>query len=187
MTLKNTTEEYGTLARSLHWLIAIGIFVLIYLGLEQSGMERGPEKQAVRDLHGSIALVVFALMTIRLVWRFMNEAPAHPGDMPGWQRASATLVHWGIYVAVFVQLISGPVTVATGGRAIAFFGLFSITLPIDENRDSHHLWEEVHEFTWKILALLLIVHILAALYNHFVAKNDVLRRMTVGVAAEDRS
>jgi len=185
MALRNTRAEFGSLAKWLHWLITIGIFALIWLGLEQTGMERGPEKQAVRDLHGSIALLVFVLMTIRVIWRFMNERPAHPESMPGWQRASATLVHWGIYIAVFVQLISGPITVATGGKAVPFFGLFSIALPIEENDDNHHFWEEVHEFTWKIVALLLIVHILAALYNHFVAKNDVLRRMTVGIRTDD--
>ena len=181
MTLRNSSSEFGSLAKWLHWLIAIGIFVLIYLGLEQSGMERGPDKQAVRDLHGSIALIVFALMTIRLAWRFMNEVPAHPDSMPAWQRASATLVHWGMYIAVFVQLISGPITVGTGGRLIPFFNLFSISLPVAENEDNHHFWEENHEFAWKIVALLLIVHVLAALYNHFVAKNEVLRSMTVGV------
>jgi cytochrome b561 len=56
----------------------------------------------MRVIHGSIALIVLLLMTIRIIWRFMNETPAHPEGMPGWQRASATFVHWAIYVAVFV-------------------------------------------------------------------------------------
>jgi cytochrome b561 len=72
-------------------------------------------------------------------------------------------------------------TVATGGSSLPFFGLFSVPLPIAENSDVHHFWEEVHEFTWAIIAALLIVHVLGALYNHFVLKNDVLRRMTIGV------
>ena len=46
----------------------------------------------------------------------------------------------------------GAMTVATGGQGFPFFGWFSIPL-----------------------------HVLAALYNHFVAMNDVLRRMTLGV------
>jgi cytochrome b561 len=49
----------------------------------------------------------------------------------------------------------------------------------------HHLYEEIHEFTWKIVAALLIAHILGALYNHFILKNDVLRRVTVGVKQGD--
>lgn len=181
MGLRNTASEYGSLAKWLHWLVAIGMVVIIYLGLTQSGMERGPERSEIRVIHGSIALIVLVLMTIRIVWRFMNDVPAHPEGVPGWQRATASLVHWGIYLAVFVQLISGPITVATGDNPVSFFGLFSFTLPVAVTEDAHHFWEEIHEFTWQIVAVLLVVHIVAAIYNHVVLKNDVLRRMTTGV------
>lgn len=181
MGLKNTTMEFGTLAKALHWLVAVGIFVLLYLGLEQSGMERGPEKTEIRFIHGSIALAVFTLMTMRIAWRFMNTVPAHPEGMAAWQRLSATVVHWGLYAAVFLQLSSGGMTVATGGKALPFFGLFSIPLPVEENHDNHEFWEGIHEFSWKIVAVLITVHVLGAVYNHFIAKNDVVRRMTVGL------
>jgi len=180
MALRNTTEEFGTLAKVLHWLVAIGILALIYLGLEQSGMERGDAKTQIRFIHGSIALAVFSLMTLRIVWRFMNDVPGHPEGMPGWQKLSASVVHWGLYLFVFVQLVSGGMTVATGGKALPFFGLFSIPLPVAEDHDNHEFWEEIHEFSWKIVAALLVVHVVGAIYNHFIAKNDVLRRMTVG-------
>lgn len=181
MTLRNSSAEFGSLAKWLHWLITVGIFALIYIGLEQAGMERGPEKMEVRALHSSIALVVLLLMTVRLIWRWMNEVPAHPEGMAAWQKLSSRLVHWGIYIAVFVQLLSGPMTTATGGRPIPFFNLFSIPLPVAENEENHHFYEEIHEFAWKIVAALLVVHVLGALYNHFVLKNDVVRRMSVGV------
>lgn len=181
MGLRNTETEFGALAKSLHWLVAVGIFMLIFLGLEQAGLERGPEKTEIRFIHASIALAVFVLMTIRIIWRFMNEVPAHPDGMAAWQRISATVVHWGLYAVVFVQLTSGGMTVATGGNPLPFFGLFSIPLPVAESRDNHEFWEEIHEFAWKIIAVLLVIHVLGAIYNHFIAKNDVLRRMTVGV------
>ncbi len=180
MALRNTATEFGSLAKALHWLVAIGLFVLLYLGLEQSGMERGPEKSEIRFIHSSIALAVFMLMTIRIAWRFMNDVPSHGDDMPAWQRFSAAAVHWGLYAAVFAQLISGGMTVATGGKALPFFGLFSLPLPVAKSEDGHHFWEEVHEFSWRIVATLIVIHVLGALYNHFIAKNDVLRRMTVG-------
>jgi cytochrome b561 len=181
MGLRNTTTEFGALAKSLHWLVAVGIFMLIFLGLEQSGMERGPEKTEIRFIHASIAMAMFVLMTIRIIWRFMNEVPAHPDGVAVWRRISATVVHWGLYAAVFVQLVSGGMTVATGGNPLPFFGLFSVPLPVAENRDNHEFWEEIHEFAWKMIAVLIVIHVLGAIYNHFIARNDVLRRMTVGV------
>ncbi len=181
MTSRNTSIQWGLVAKALHWLIAIGIFWLLWLGLEQADMERGPEKTAARMTHASWAILVLSLMILRVVWRFMNETPAHPEGLPGWQRMSATLVHLGLYIAVFVQLVAGAMTVATNGVPLPFFDLFSIPLPVAEDSDAHHFWEEIHEFVWKPLAALVAVHVLAALYNHFVRKNDVLRRMTVGV------
>jgi len=181
MALRNTATEFGALAKSLHWLVAMGLFVLIYLGLEQSGMESGPAKDEIRFIHGSIALVVFFLMTLRIVWRWTNEVPAHPDGIAPWQRVSATAVHWGLYIAVFTQLTAGAMIVATAGKGLPFFGLFSIRLPVAENHDQHEWWEEVHEIVWIPIAVLITVHILAALHNHFIAKNDVLRRMTLGV------
>ena len=181
MGLRNTATEFGTLAKALHWLVTIGIFVLIYLGIEQSGMERGPEKDEIRFIHGSIALVVLFLMTIRIFWRWMNEVPVHPDGMAPWQRRIATVVHWGLYVTVFTQLTAGAMIVATAGKGLPFFGLFSLPLPVVENHDNPEWWEEVHEFVWMPVAELITVHIIGALYNHFIAKNDVFRRMTVGV------
>ena len=118
MPLRNTQLEYGTAAKWLHWLVAFGIFALMFLGLLQSDMDSGPERTAIRELHGSIAMLLLVLMTLRLIWRWVNETPGHPEGVPGWQRASAALVHLAIYIAVFVQLVSGALAVATGGKPI---------------------------------------------------------------------
>ena len=180
MPLRNTRTDFGLLAKTLHWTIAVGIWTLIYLGLSQSGMESGPERSEIRAVHASIALVVLVLMLLRLAWRFVSPPPAHPADMPGWQKMSASVVHFSIYALVFAQLLAGALTVGTTGRGLPFFGLFEIPLGMAEDREGHKFWEEIHEFVWIPLAVVLTVHVAAALYNHFVVKNDVLRRMTVG-------
>ena len=181
MGLRNTKTEWGALAKALHWIIAIGVFVLIYLGLEQAGMERGDEKSKIRFIHSSIATVLLILMTIRIIWRIMNDVPAHPDGMAPLQRMVADIVHWGLYITVFVQLLAGAMVAGTGGHGLPVFGLFSIPLPVGEDHDAHEFWEEIHEFAWKPLAAIIVLHLLGSLYNHFVLKNDVLRRMTHGV------
>ena len=181
MELRNTTTEWGSLAKALHWIIAIGIFALIYLGLQQDDMESGDARSRIRFIHASIATLVLFLMTIRIVWRFMNDAPGHPDGMAPVQKLVATLVHWGLYITVFAQLFAGAMIMGTAGRGLPLFGFLTIPLPIGESDDAHEFWEEVHEIVWIPLAVLVVVHILGALYNHFGLKNDVLRRMTHGV------
>ena len=180
MTWRNTQTTWGGLAKILHWLVAIGIAALIYYGLLQSDLPRGTEKTAIRATHASIALIVFVLMVVRLGWRFISPPPGHPPGLPRWQALAATLVHAALYVAVFVQLVSGAMTVATNGTPLPFFGLFGIPLPVAESHDAHEFWEEIHEPAWIAIAVLVTVHVAGALYNHFVRRNDVLRRMTTG-------
>lgn len=181
MGLRNTTSEYGSLAKILHWLIAIGLFAILILGIVQSEMPGGDDRSRLRFIHASIATATLLLMTARLIWRFMNESPAHPDGMPGWQKAISSLVHWGLYLTVFGQLIVGALMNGTAGRGLPFFGVFSIPVPVAEDEFAHDGWEEIHEFMWKPIAILITLHVLGALYNHFIVKNDVLRRMTVGV------
>jgi cytochrome b561 len=163
--LKNTTTEWGSLSKALHWLIAIGLFALIYLGLEQAGMGPGDEKSNMRFIHASTATVVLILMTIRVVWRFVNDTPAHPDNTTPIQR----------------QLLGGAMMSGTAGGGLPLFGLASIPLPVSKDEAGHEFWEEFHEAAWIPVAVLIGVHILGSLYNHFGLKNDVLRRMTHGV------
>ena len=181
MGLRNTTTEWGSLAKALHWLIAIGLFALIYLGLEQAGMERGDEKTNLRFIHASIATVLLILMTIRVVWRFMNDTPAHADGTTPMQQLVSKLVHLGLYVTVFAQLIGGAMMSGTADRGLPLFGIASIPLPIAKDEAGHEFWEEFHEVAWIPIAVFIAIHILGSIYNHFVLKNDVLRRMTHGV------
>ncbi len=144
-------------------------------------MPRGDERTVARGIHAGWALIVFALMTTRLVWRLINPVPHHAEGVPGWQRASAAIVHWGIYLTVFLQLTAGMMERATAStfNAIPFFG-WAIPVPIAINEDANVFWESIHNFTWRPLAVLICVHISGALYNHFVNRNEVLKRMTVG-------
>jgi cytochrome b561 len=178
MALRNTKESYGWLAKLLHWVIALLLVGLVYAGLTFNGMERGPDRTELAALHKSMALLTLLLITVRLVWKFMNTRPVVPTGTPAWQKTAATLTHWLLYAAVYFQLTAG--ILASGQRPIGFFGLFEIPPFLQENEEQHELFESLHGWGWKILAGLVTLHLLAALYHHIKLKDDVLRRMTTG-------
>ena len=178
MALKNTADSYGWLAKLLHWTIAVLIVGLITAGLTFTSMERGDARTELAGLHKSVALLTLMLMAIRLIWRIANPRPADPPGTPRWQAAAALWVHWLLYAGVFSQLTIG--LLVAGQREISFFGLFSFGPFLVENEEQHHFFEELHEIGWIVVAVLAVVHIIAALYHHFGLKDDVLRRMTTG-------
>jgi cytochrome b561 len=162
----------------LHWFIALLLVGLVIVGLIVAEMERGPDKQQLEGIHISVGLVLLVLMTLRLIWKLRNPSPADPPGAPRWQRIAARLTHWGLYAAIYFQIVIG--ILGEGQRPIAFFNLFEFGPLIARNEAQHALFEEVHASAWIVIAVLAGVHVLAALYHHFVQKDDVLRRMTIG-------
>jgi len=178
MALKNTSDKYGWPAKLLHWVTVLLLVGLVIAGLIIADMERGPAKQELEGIHISVGLSLLALMTIRLVWKLLNPSPADPPDVPGWQSTAARLTHWALYAAIYFQIIIG--ILGEGQRPIAFFGLFEFGPLLARNDGQHELFEELHASGWIVVAVLAAVHVLAALYHHFIQKDDVLRRMTSG-------
>lgn len=176
MGLRNTTAAYGLPAKLLHWLIALMLVGMVIAGLTFSSMERGDTRSTIAALHKSMGLLLLLLMTIRLLWKLANPTPADPPGTPAWQALAAKLTHWALYAAVYFQLTMG--ILVSGQRPIAFFGLFEFGPLLTENEQQHELFEELHEVGWIIIAGLTALHVLAALYHHFVKKDDVLRRIT---------
>ena len=98
--------------------------------------------------------------------------------MPGWQKLTEHLTHWGLYAAIYFQIVIG--ILGEGQRPIAFFGLFEFGPLLERNQARHDFLEEVHASAWIVIAVLAGVHVLAVLYHQFIRKDDVLRRMTTG-------
>jgi len=178
VVLRNTTDSYGSVAKLLHWITALMLVALVIAGLIVAEMERGPDKEQLEGLHISVGLLLLVLITLRLVWKFRSPSPADPADMPGWQKIAEHLTHWGLYAAIYFQILIG--ILGEGQRPIAFFGLFEFGPLLERNPARHDFLEEVHASAWIVIAVLAGVHVLAALYHHFIRKDDVLRRMTTG-------
>ena len=178
MALKNTTETYGWLAKLLHWSVALLLVAMVIVGLIVSDMEPGPDKQQLEGIHISVGLLLLVLLTLRLGWKLLNPSPADPAEAPGWQKTAAHLTHSGLYAAIYYQIALG--IIGEGQRPIAFFGIFEFGPLVARNREQHELMEKLHSWGWIIIAVLAGVHVLAALYHHFIQKDNVLRRMTTG-------
>jgi cytochrome b561 len=86
-------KRYDGVAQALHWLMALGIFVMFGLAFYMSDLPIGPYKVKVYNLHKSIGLVVLILACLRLAWRVRHPAPPLPESIPGWERKAAHASH----------------------------------------------------------------------------------------------
>lgn len=177
MSLRNTDDRYGAVARALHW----GMFLVIAamcLAVEARGWlpKDDPLRGGLMFFHKSCGVLVFGLVWARLAWRAANPVPALPAG-PGWQHLAAHAGHLALYALMIGMPVTGYLTSAWAGRAVPFFGLFELPLAVDANEALGHTVKEIHEAGATVLYIVVAVHVAAALWHHFVQKDTVLTRM----------
>ena len=185
MPTRNTEKEFGTISKTLHWLVLVIVVVLLVIASKSGDLPQGEEKLELVLLHASFGLLLLFVLAARLLWRWMNVTPARLAHVPTWQHVASRIVHYGLYLVLFAQALSGMARFATAGYTVPFFGMFEVAFPMDKDEAMNELVGTLHELFPIILLVLLGLHVLAALYHHFRLKDDTLRRMTFGMKGGD--
>lgn len=177
MPLRNTADTYGALAKFLHWTIVILIIAQYVIIEAAEDLPDGLDKLTMVTRHKSIGMLVLGLALVRIAWKLVNKGQPGPVQMPRPQRIAAAAGHGLLYVLVLAQPISGWLMSSAANYPVTFFGWFQFPALVGANEGLHELYEEVHEFLFTTLLVVTVVHVLAALYHHFIQKDDTLRRM----------
>jgi cytochrome b561 len=112
----------------------------------------------------------------------MNPVPTLPSDLRPWERRAASLSHIGLYLLMFLCTVGGWALAGTSRGSLNkdVFGLQWGFIYTSQDRWIHGVLEDTHKVSAYLLPALVLVHVVAAMRHHFVKRNDVLRRMTVG-------
>ncbi len=173
-------QSYSGIAKSFHWVIVVLIALMLYGGWTAEDLPRD-ERLTVMQLHAGIGLIILILMASRLAWRIGHPAPALPADLPRWQVIASKATHHGLYFFVILQPLLGLLLTTTSKGNLKPFGLFG--LQIAPNAPLHNLGETLHAINAYLIATLIGLHIVAALYHHFIRRDNVLKRMLPFVKA----
>ena len=128
------------------------------------------------SIHKAVGVLVLILGLWRVTWRLIKGFPAPASSMPPWQEMASKLAHWALLAGIIVMPVSGLVGSLFGGRDVSVFGLF--TLPAQAKIEwLQSLSGGVHGLFGKALAVVVVIHVAAALKHHFVDKDATLSRM----------
>lgn len=173
----SNTAKYGATAKWLHWLIGVIVIIMLIFG---PGLEALPleEREQIIMGHSGLGTLVLLLMIVRWSWRLSHSPPGPTPDMGVWQTRLSKSVHWGLYVLLVLQPIFGIAQAMhiTDYEVVAF-GLIDYSAMVEDNAQRARLFHVLHGVNATLITVLVIGHVLAALYHHFVQKDDVLRRM----------
>lgn len=178
--LRNTENTYGIVAKTFHWLLFLMLTFSIIAGNFLASMPKGAEKFQAAGMHKSFGAIILLLILLRLMWRLINVTPKDPEGTPAIQNIMAHAMHWGLYVLMFLQPLSGIIMSQTAGFPVSFFGLFEFPVFLDKAPSWAEFFRGVHGTVWILLLLAVMGHAGAALYHSFIMKDEVLKRMSFG-------
>jgi cytochrome b561 len=173
-------QGYTRTARVFHWATAALVLMMLPIGIVMANVDVGSAQNLLYHLHRSIGVVLLPLMIARLVYRLRHPPPPLPAEIPVLQRRMANLVHRSFYALLMLQALLGWMATSAYRAPILVFWLFELPpiLPVD--RPLSEALFAVHRTVGIALAVLLAIHIGAALFHHFVRRDRVLLRMVRG-------
>jgi cytochrome b561 len=177
MRLRNTADGFGAVAKAFHWVTLLLLVGSFTIALSMESLPLSPRKLQLFAWHKWVGLTVFLVVVLRLAWRLANPVPRQPKEMPPWQRRLAALSHAALYGLLIVMPVTGWVMSEALNLPVVYLGLFRIPSPFAVDRALGEAMRAVHLALALTLLALASVHTLAALYHHFILRDDVLRRM----------
>jgi cytochrome b561 len=170
------TRQFSATAKWLHWLGAF--FLLSIIGVAwQFPFIAHEDRAAAIPVHVSIGLIVVALTLARLAWRKASPPPPLPADTPGWMSKGARFGHRALYGLLLVQGLLGLMLAALSPVDIRFFNAWNLSALAAADPELLKLLRPLHLTVAILLTMTIIGHILAAIWHHFVLRDDVLQRM----------
>ena len=175
--MKPKGKHYHPLQIGVHWLTLL-LLIAVYALIELRGIY--PKGSAAHDLmktwHFRLGLTVFALVLLRLPLRLALHAPPITPALPAWQDHLAHAMHWALYGFLLVMPLLGWLTLSAKGQPIPFFGLELPALIGPDKATAKNL-EDIHELIGNVGYALIGLHAAAALWHHYVTRDDTLERM----------
>lgn len=176
----DSTNRYHPLAIGAHWLmlvLLIGVYVLIELrGIYPKGSD---PSEAMKMWHEMLGMTIFGLVFVRLGLRLVLRAPVITPSPPDWQRFLALAMHVALYAFLVAMPLLGWLMMSAKGRPVPFFGL-QLPALIGPDKALAHNIEDLHEIIGVIGYYLIGLHAGAALFHHYLMRDNTLRRMLPG-------
>lgn len=177
--LFNSKDSYGAIAKVFHWVMALIILGLVFVGLYMVTLPYTPQKVEIYVLHKSFGFLVLFLVLARLFWRFINIKPSPHDNHKKWEVVLAKLAHVFLYVAMIGMPLSGWLMSSAGEYPVPFFGL---TMPdiVSKNPDLAKAMGAAHSVLAYMLIIAIGLHAMGAFKHYFIDRDTTLKRMILG-------
>ena len=172
------SSGYGVLAKTFHWLILLLLVAQFAIGWSMPHIGPRTVPEALINLHFSLGALILIVVVLRLLWRLTHPVPLLVDDGRIWQQRLAQATHGILYALLLITPVLGWMSASGRGYTVSLFGLFAMPSLLP----AKHPWTgplgDIHNLLSNYVLLGFVgLHVLGALYHHFMLRDRTLMRM----------
>lgn len=174
--MRNNEVRYGRIAVFMHWFSLLALIV-IYACTELRYLPDSDDTtELMKSAHYSVGLLMFFMVWGRLAMRLTSPVPKIIPALTSRSELMAKLGHWSLYAFLIGMPLCGWFYLSSRGLPIGFFGIDMPAL-ISKHVDWINNIKYIHYYGGSIGYALIGLHATAALYHHYIRRDNTLRRM----------
>ena len=175
--------RFTVLQRALHWLMAICILAMLFIGVGMVSTVM-PKYLTLVSIHKPLGIAILVLALIRLAVRLGYGAPSLPVDLPEPMKLAAHLSHYALYALMIGMPLIGWAMLSAAAYPVVLFGGMRLPAILPQSDGLHALLWNAHFYLAFAFFALILLHVAAALFHALIRRDGVFEAMA-SVSAHD--
>jgi len=177
--MNNTTGMFALPARVLHWLMAVLILAMLFIGVGMVASVSERHEWLLR-IHKPLGIAILLLAVVRLAVRLRHPPPPLPADLPMLQKLAAHASHWLLYALMIAMPLVGWAMLSAGGYPVMLGASLRLPAILPASATAFAILRHLHGWLALLLFLTFLAHLGAALYHGLIRRDGVLASMVGG-------
>jgi cytochrome b561 len=177
--MTTTRKSFAVPQRILHWLMAICILSMLFIGVGMVSTITTKYLTLVQ-IHKPLGIAILVLALIRLALRLYYGAPALPADLPVPLRLAAEMSQYIFYALMIGMPLIGWAMLSAAGYPVVLFGSVHLPPIVSFNPGLHSLLWHAHYYLAFAFFALILMHVSGILFHKLVRNDGVFEAMVPG-------
>ena len=178
MQFLNSPDQYGLIAKILHWLIAVLMIALLGIGWWMVDLSYYDAwYNDALSWHKSLGILLGLVVVFKFLLSMVDKPPAPQANLSTFERIASKSAHSILRLSMLIIPITGYLVSTSEGASIDVFGWFNFPVMLQINERARDLAIDIHYYFAYAALALIVVHAAAALKHQFMDHKGTLKRM----------
>lgn len=178
MMFRNTQLRYGAVSKSLHWLVALLILGLAWLGWYMVDLDYYNRwYYDALNSHKALGMLALILALGKLLWSLYSRPPDLSQALRDWERILARFTHLTLFAMMMLIPVTGYLISTSEGDPVSVFGWLEVPAVAPQGDTLRDAAIELHYYFAYGTVILAGLHALAAIKHQLVDRDGTLTKM----------